>query len=113
MIKMKHVLELAAKLPSGLNDPRSAEKLLSERDELIEAIANGDSIGALTEAADAVYYCTKHLDWVARQVDVDIDTLFLLAIAKYTLRAAPGNPKNDSTEREACAKVVNTNLKTD
>lgn len=95
------VLELAAKLPSGLNDDRAADKLLAERDELLHDLLVADRTGALTEAADAVYYVCKHLDWVANQVHVSVDDLFKLAIAKYALRAAPGNPKNDTAEREA------------
>lgn len=99
------VLGLAAHLPAGLNDARAAEKLLAERDELTAALAANDQAGALTEAADAVYYAVKHLDWVAGQVDCDIETLFRLAVAKYSLRARPGNPKDDAAERAACAAV--------
>ena len=50
------ILALAAKLPAGLNDARSADKLIAERDELVAALRSGDFVGALTEGADAVYY---------------------------------------------------------
>lgn len=103
------VLDLAAKLPSGLNDAKAAEKLLAERDELLEALANGDHVGALTEAADAAYYAAKHLDWVAKQLGLEVDDLFRLAVAKYSLRAQPGNPKNDMAERKAVVKSITSN----
>ena len=100
---VRAILDLAAQLPSGLNDPRSAEKMLAERDELVEALGADDYVGALTEGADAVYYAAKHLDWVARQLGVTVDVLFAVAEAKYGLRARPGNPKDDTAERAACA----------
>ena len=100
------ILSLAAKLPSGLNDARSAIKLLDEQDELIEALKKGDRVGALTEAADAAYYAAKHLEWVSRQVGLSVDGVLALAVAKYSLRAAPGNPKNDEVERQAVLAVV-------
>lgn len=100
------VLELAAQLPAGLNDSRAADKLLVERGELRDSLVAGDMVGAYTEAADAVYYAAKHLDWVARAVGVSVAQLFELAVAKYSLRAVPGNPKNDAAEREAVIAVV-------
>lgn len=103
---MKAILDLAARLPSGLNDLRSAEKMLAERQELIDALDANDYIGALTEGADAVYYAVKHLDWTARQLGVSIEVLFAIAEAKYALRARPGNPKDDQAERAACSACV-------
>lgn len=100
------ILSLAAQLPSGLNDPRAAEKLLGERQELVDALSAGDYVGALTEGADAVYYAAKHLDWTARQLGVSVETMVALAEAKYSLRAQPGNPKDDGAERAACLAVL-------
>lgn len=103
---LNSILSFAAKLPAGLNDPRAADKLLAERQELIDALAGGDYVGALTEGADAVYYAAKHLDWTARQLGVSVEMLVALAEAKYALRAAPGNPKDDGAERAACLSVL-------
>lgn len=103
---IEDILNLAARLPSGLNDPMAAEKMIAERLELIEAIAADDYIGALTEGADAVYYAAKHLDWTARQLGVSVEVLFAIAEAKYGLRARPGNPKDDQAERAACSACV-------
>lgn len=102
---LNEILSLAAQLPSGLNDPAAADKLLAERDELIQALRAGDYAGALTEAADAAYYAAKHLDWVARQLELSVDDVLRLALAKYSLRAQPGNPKDDAAERSACLDV--------
>lgn len=106
MTDIETILALAAQLPSGLPDPQAADKLLREREELLVELDDADYIGALTEAADAVYYACKHLDWVAQQVGLSIPVLFELAQAKYALRARPGNPKHDPAERAACAAVV-------
>lgn len=102
---LNEILSLAAQLPSGLNDPAAADKLLAERDELIQALRTDDYAGALTEAADAAYYAAKHLDWVARQLGLSVDDVLRLALAKYSLRAQPGNPKDDAAERAACLDV--------
>lgn len=106
MTDISTILGLAARLPSGLNDPKAADKLLAERQELVEALAAGDKIAAALEGADAVYYAAKHLDWCARQLGLSIETLFALAEAKYGLRAQPGNPKDDAAEREAAMIVL-------
>jgi len=100
------ILALAAKLPAGLNDARSADKLIAERDELVAALRSGDFVGALTEGADAVYYAAKHLEWVAQQLGVSMEDLEGVAKAKYKLRARPGNPKDDAAERAACLEAV-------
>ena len=106
MTTISDIINLAAKLPSGLNDHRSAEKLVAERDELIDSLEAGDYNGALTEGADAVYYMAKYLDWVAGLLGISLDTLLAVAEAKYRLRAQPGNPKNDAAERAACVAVT-------
>lgn len=106
MNMVEEIIALAAQLPSGLDDPKAAEKLLAEQRELVEALNADDYVGALTEAADAVYYACKHLQWVCKQVELPVETLFAVARAKYRLRAAPGNPKDDRAERAACAEMV-------
>ena len=100
------VLEYAAELPSGVLDPKAADKLVAERDELVAALSEGDYEGALAEGADAAYYAAKHLHFVANQLGVSIADLFALAEAKYALRAQPGNPKNDAAERAACVETM-------
>ena len=68
--------------------------------------------GALTELADVAYYAAKHLDWASYQVSVMLgravtaQDALRLAVAKYLLRAAPGNPKDDEAERAACLAVM-------
>lgn len=102
------ILSLAAKLPSGLDDAGAADKLLVERDELLEALAEEDLVGALTEAADAGYYVAKHLDWVARRLSerfertVTVTDIWRLTAAKYKMRAREGNPKDEIAERVSC-----------
>lgn len=104
IVSVQDILDLAAKLPSGLNDPRAAEKMLAERAELLEAIEQkGDSLG---EAADAVYYAAKHIDYVAGLLEISVNDVFQVAKAKYALRAQPGNPKDFAAEREAVQKAV-------
>lgn len=105
------ILEYAAKLPSGVLDPKAAEKLLAERDELVAALSEGDYEGALTEGADAAYYAAKHLYFVAHQLGVNIVDLVTLAEAKYALRAQPGNPKDDAVERAACVETMRNQIK--
>lgn len=100
------VLALAAKLPSGLPDYDSVLKLAREHAELIQALAAGDTIGALTEVADQVYYAIKVIHAASTLAGVTVDQAIDLCLAKYALRAQPGNPKNDALERAACSKVV-------
>lgn len=104
MTAIKDIIDLAAKLPSGLNDSNAAEKLLKERGELVEALDEDDEVGALLEAGDAVYYVCKHLQYISSLVNVSIDDMFEICRMKYELRARPGNPKDDYKEREAIKK---------
>lgn len=92
---------LSAKMPSGAIDPKAADKLVAERNELLEALDWGDTVGALTEVADAGYYAVKHLAYVASLFGISAEDVLALTIAKYELRALPGNPKNDAAERIA------------
>lgn len=96
------ILELAAKLPSGIPDPDAHYKLVVEVDEL-RAAEDYDAV--LTEVADIVYYAAKAIHHAASVAGVDVDTALGLAVAKYELRAQPGNPKNDANERAACMAV--------
>ncbi len=102
------VLALAARLPTGLNDPFAAEKLLAERDELLQALTEGDNVGAMTEVACAGYYAAKHLDWVGRRVGLSVNEVLRLTVAKYELRARPDNPKDDEAERAAVLYALAT-----
>ena len=100
------VLSLAAMLPSGLNDHRASLKLTEEVGEFQLALVSLDAEGCYTEAADVIYYLCKVIDRLANQLDTSPEKLFELAVAKYSLRARPGNPKNDAEERRACAAVL-------
>lgn len=114
------ILELAAKLPTGLTDPRALEKYHRERQELTEALAAGDEIGAILEAADCVYYaikswhnnlinerqCTNFVAGPAFAVGLNSDELLQVCITKYTLRARPGNVKDDAAERAAVEELI-------
>lgn len=59
----------------------------------------------LTEVADVAYYAAKVIHYAASVASVSVDTALRLAVAKYELRAQPGNPKNDYEERAACMAV--------
>lgn len=117
---MDKLLELAAKLPSGLNDPKALGKFHHERQELADALAAGDRIGALLEAADCLYYVMKARhnglanddDTVRMMEDIIVASGFLptkiraAALIKYGLRARPGNPKDDAAERAAVENLI-------
>lgn len=96
------ILELAAKLPSGIPDPGAHYKIVVEMNELLAA---KDYYAVLTEVADVAYYAAKAIHYAASVASVSVDTALRLAVAKYELRARPGNPKNDNEERAACMAV--------
>ena len=96
------ILELAAQLPSGIPDPDAHYKLVVETNELL---ATEDYDAVLTEVADVAYYAAKVIHYAASVASVSVDTALRLAVAKYELRAQPGNPKNDCEERAACMAV--------
>ena len=119
--KISEIVLLAHKLPTGITDPKAREKFYEEIDELSDAIRQGDYLGAVMEAADCAYYAVKkHVNYqisptgrdalirtVSRLVSLpDSAVLLDCVIAKMSLRAAPGNPKNDVAERAAVAKVL-------
>lgn len=109
------LLTLAAQLPTGLSDPRAVEKLTREEEELHECLAQGDLLGARLEAGDVAYYAAKamhnnlitrtysdmRLARVAELVGLSPADVVRVAVAKYGLRARPGNPKDDTAERAA------------
>jgi len=110
----------AAALPTGLIDPRAKDKYHHEREELAEALVAGDTIGAATEVADCVYYATKahynrlitdrerdrFIEEAASSFGCTVEIAHDLCVAKFALRAQPGNPKDDSAERAAVARVL-------
>ena len=119
-MNFSHLQELAKKLPTGLTDPRAAQKLARERAELEHHLSIGDALGAALEAGDVAYYAAKALanglldeaqaeDAVreaAQAAGLDVQTVFAVAVAKYQLRARPGNPKDDEAERAAAKRVL-------
>ncbi len=118
--KIEALLNLANQLPTGLYDPQALQKMEREREELEEAALTGDRLGTIMEAGDCVYYAAKAYfngmlgevklydivgDW-AMLVELPLDVLLDCAIAKFALRAVPGNSKDDAAEREAVRAVV-------
>ncbi len=104
--QVESLLYLAEKLPSGVNDPQAPAKLLAEMQELEAALAAEDHDGVLTEVADVVYYAAKCIALAADMAGISTVEAFAVARAKYSLRAAPGNPKDDAAERAACRAAI-------
>ena len=114
------LLALASQLPTGLHDPEALDKLERELEELKEAALTGDHLGAAMEAGDVGYYAIKaesndllnesqrdnFIRNAAGFVDLEPEMLLDCAIAKYELRARPGNPKDDTAERRAVAALL-------
>jgi hypothetical protein len=118
---MDHLLlSLASRLPSGLIDPMAGEKFDREFVELQDELHRGDDLGALLECADCLYYATKaeyNGIFSADEARAKMARVYTLsgfspgavqqaAIAKYKLRARPGNPKSDGEERAAVAVIL-------
>ena len=117
---MNAILKLAAKLPSGLVDPKSKAKLEHEYQELCESLREKDAVGALLEAADCYYYANKAMhnglierseysEWMKTltyETGHAATTIRQAAIAKYKLRARTGNPKADAEERKAVERLT-------
>lgn len=104
--QVESILNLAEKLPTGIIDPEAPAKLLAEMQELAEAIEAKDLDGVLAEVADVVYYAAKSMHLAAAMPGISTADAFAVARAKYSLRAAPGNPKNDAAERAACRAAI-------
>ncbi len=120
------VANLANKLPTGITDPRALEKFLLELQEFEEFRGRGifDKVGALLEAADCYYYAVKAvMNFVLRPLEANAfmervwgdmpcvrgfsrELVREACIAKYTLRARPGNPKDDDQERIAVGALL-------
>lgn len=106
---MEEILALADALPAGRIDKNSLIKLCQEWGELDEMLASYDQAGAYLELADVAYYAIKLIALGANRastvfgVTVTPEDVLGMAVAKYTLRAAPGNPKDDAAERRAIA----------
>jgi len=110
------LLRLTTKLPTGLRDAQTVHKLNREYDEVVECLIAGDMAGALLEAADCYYYWQKslanlRLPWrtwrmVKRKAPFTMGQIRAAAVAKYSLRARPGNPKNDAEERTAVGGLL-------
>jgi len=112
---ISEILSLSAQLPTGLTDAKALEKYHREKEELHEAMAE-----ALLEAADCAYYAIKAwhnglVDEAQREamIKAAADTVGVTpwlvmkaAIAKYTLRARPGNPKDKVAERMAASELL-------
>lgn len=100
---IREILGLAMLLPSGLPDPLATEKLLREKVEFARAVTRAERI---EEAVDRLYYCVKEIHAAATDVGLSTHDLFRCAVAKYTLRARPGNPKEPEVERAAMMEVA-------
>lgn len=107
---IESILKLSDALPSGRVDKNSLVKLCREWAELEEMVSVRDRPGAYLELADVTYYVCKVLSLACAMasdafgVTVTPDDAFDMAVAKYMLRAAPGNPKDDAAERRAIAR---------
>jgi hypothetical protein len=117
---VEKILALAAQLPTGLTDARALEKYHRERQELTEALADNDLIGAYMEAADCCYYLIKarhnhligdgtrdhYISVAAGAVGLNLSQVLQICETKYSLRAGSGNPKDDAEERRAVVNLL-------
>jgi hypothetical protein len=118
--KIEALKALAEQLPTGLYDPKALDKMEREMEEAKEAVMAGDMLGAVMEGGDIAYYAIKaessgicdesqrdkFIEYAAGFVGLVPTLLLDCAIAKYALRARPGNPKDDERERAAVAAVL-------
>lgn len=119
--KQELLIEYMTKLPTGIKDPDCLKKQRVEMGELMRAMEAGDVIDVAQEAADAGWYYPLKAEVnglltpddrqkitrnVAKLVKMDVDLLLDVALAKYALRARPGNPKDKPAEREAVERVL-------
>jgi hypothetical protein len=116
----KTIIALASKLPAGLNDQRAPEKFNREFAELQDELRKGDRLGALLECADCLYYATKaqynglmsaaeaeaRMSEIYKISNFTSNQVEAAALAKYSLRARPGNPKDDRAERAAVTHLI-------
>jgi len=111
---------LAMCLPVGPYDPQATAKYHREREEFFQALEAGDGIGSLLELGDVCYYLAKLIymrritEDEARSLMEDLaiclgctfEDALAIALVKYTLRARPGNPKDDKEERAMIQKIM-------
>jgi len=103
---IEKIVSLSAKLPSGKIDPMSVSKLLDELSEFQGAMSSGDDGAVLHELADVIYYCVKIMSLNAYIANVSLEDGMKACIAKYTLRAADGNPKDINAEIAAIKEAI-------
>lgn len=114
---INQLYRLAEQLPTGGADPRALEKLHAEQRELAEET---DPAERALEAADCCYYAAKavengllsvvdaeqELHRVAQVTGLAPETVIAVALAKYRLRARPGNPKDRAAETAAAQRIL-------
>lgn len=115
---------IAPHLPTGLTDPRAAEKLATEQAEQAEKLNAGDRLGALTDLADVAYYAAKAvlntlIDAEAAEVairdacaacSVDPHIALLAMRAKCAIAIRATGCKDDAEERTAVACAAQAHL---
>lgn len=120
----RSLLLLADRLPTGRRDPQAGHKLTRERQELEEALGQGDRLGAVLEAGDVAYYAAKCVanglltetearvvvEFAANKVELPTSVVIEVAVVKMSLRARPGNPKDDAAERAAVRELIERSM---
>jgi hypothetical protein len=128
--KVEKIAALAEKLPSGLVDPSCMTKFYAEVDELGEALTyidyhghrddSSEFVNVAMEAGDCAYYAIKAfktgffneelmdlaLEIISALVPLNKDEVLDCCIAKMSLRAEPGNPKDDAAEHRAVKAIL-------
>lgn len=111
------LISLSDMLPTRRYDPKALDKLARERQEQAEAT---DQIDRILEGVDRVYYAAKavtnsmmteaeaeqELNQAAAAAEVVPQVIIAAAQIKYSLRAAPGNPKRPAVEYAAVKAYV-------
>jgi hypothetical protein len=107
------IIELSKELKfSPSPDPKSLGKLGKEVEEFEEALNDNDLLGSALELADTIYYDIKHIYYNVSRFNkkfnkrITTKTALTLCIAKYSLRARKGNPKDDKAERQEIKNIL-------
>lgn len=106
------LLALANRMPSSSVDIKAPKKVYEEYLELEDQLmtdflsGNPDTIPALMEVADVYYQLTKTTNLLMAITGLSEDEIAKVAIAKYTLRAAEGNPKDPAAEYAAVKATI-------
>jgi phosphoribosyl-ATP pyrophosphohydrolase len=110
---IEEIINLSKQLKfSPSPDPKSLEKLGNEVKEFEEALNNNDLLGSALELADVVYYSVKLVYLKACELNekfnkkITIKMALEICVAKYSLRARKGNPKDDKLERQSIKKFL-------